>query len=326
MNAFLTSFWISFLCAAVLTYPIYRFLLRVKARQTISEYVPEHQQKQGTPTMGGLIVLPGVLLVLALTPGGFSAAVLVAGFALIGFLDDFVVPRVMAGKRGLGWKEKLVLEVLIAGGVSYWQFASHSGWEIALAAFIILFCSNAYNFADGMDGLAGGLLLCIAPAIIAVLSVVTSEPFAIAGCAALMGGILPFLVLNAPPARVFMGDVGALPIGALLGLAMVPAVLGESGGIEIHRNSIIALAVISLVLIFELVPVPLQILSVKLRKKRMFHRTPIHHSFQDKGWPETRVVATFLIAQLVCSIVGISIAFGMSPTLSAATHQSGAVR
>ncbi len=327
MNEILTSFWISFLCAAVLAYPTYRLLLMLKARQTISEFVPEHQQKQGTPTMGGLIVLPGVLLVLALIPGGIPAAVLVAGFALIGFLDDFVVPRLMTGKRGLGWKEKLVLEVLIAGGVSYWLFAS-SGWlDVALAAFIILFCSNAYNFADGMDGLAGGLLLCIAPAIIAVVNVVSSTPFATLGCAALMGGILPFLLLNGPPAKVFMGDVGALPIGALLGCAMTPAFIGGTSAIENHRNPIIALLFISLILIFELVPVPLQIVSVKLRKKRLFHRTPIHHSFQDKGWPETRVVATFLIAQLVFSVVGVSIAYGTSLTLtSGGTPQAEVAR
>ena len=108
---------------------------------------------------------------------------------------------------------------------------------------------------------------------------------------------------------------------------MTPAFIGGTSAIENHRNPIIALLFISLILIFELVPVPLQIVSVKLRKKRLFHRTPIHHSFQDKGWPETRVVATFLIAQLVFSVVGVSIAYGTSLTLtSGGTPQAEVAR
>lgn len=324
------AFWIALLCAAGLAYPIYLALQKLNARQTISQFVPEHAQKQGTPTMGGLIILPGLMLSLIVTPGGWPPAILVAGFALIGFLDDFVLPRTIKGSRGLSWKPKLLLEMLVACAVAYWQYRlgpDAPAWRgVIFVAFLILFFSNAYNFADGMDGLAGGLLLCIAPTALVIVLILGPEPTALAACAAMAAGILPFLLLNAPPAKVFMGDVGALPVGALLGWVFARIWFAEppSGGCVDIAAPQALVVIVGLVLIVELVPVPLQILSVKLRKKRLFHRTPIHHSFQDKGWPETRVVALFLVAQLICSAAAISIASGYCPRVPVEPLSTGA--
>lgn len=318
MSGLYQSFWIALVIASAIAYPVLLMLRKLNARQTISQYVPEHAQKQGTPTMGGLIVIPGLILVLLLTPGGLAPAVLVFGFALIGFLDDYAVPKFIKDSRGLSWKPKLILELIIALGFSFWQSRDPSGnatWTaVGFSTFLILFASNAYNFSDGLDALSGTLLLAIAPAALCVLMFLQPaqpEAAALAACMALTAGILPFLLLNAPPAKVFMGDVGSLPIGAVLGWVFVRiwSSADGNGSLSISAPEISVL-LLSAILLVELLPPPLQILSVKIRKKRLFPRTPIHHAFQDKGWPETRIVALFVVVQLICSAAAITVSGG----------------
>lgn len=304
---------IAFLVSSISAPLILRALARWKSSQTISQYVPEHAGKQGTPTMGGLIVLTGLLVALALSgaPARWIWIGEILGFALIGFLDDFVMPRIRPGSRGLGWSPKLAMQLAVAIPYGVWTMRAHEGAGLgfaALAVFVVLFCANAYNFADGLDGMAGGLALILVLGLhqLANLTGQVSVEGLVAG-AAVAGGLIPFLALNAPPARVFMGDVGALPIGAVLGMQFTElGGRGEGSGLRW-----LALGVLGLVLIAELVPVPLQILSVKLRKgKRLFPRTPIHHAFQQAGVPETRVVAWFLLAQLLCVLAAWSIGAG----------------
>ncbi|MFN3684309.1 MAG: hypothetical protein ACK41F_10315 [Fimbriimonadaceae bacterium] len=301
-----SSFCIALLVAAVLAAPVFRLLLALKSRQEVSKFAPEgHQKKQGTPTMGGLIVLGGALAALLPQPGSSVPIGLLLGFALVGFLDDFVVPRALKGKRGLGWVPKLVLEAAATVGAfsAGGALARDPVW-LGVAVFAVLFCANAYNFADGLDALAGGLLLALAPGFL-LLATLWSNPVVAVLVAALCGAMLPFLFLNAPPARVFMGDVGSLPVGALLGWAMAQ-LAGTSGMGEPARWAV--LAVLGLVLVAELVPVPIQIASVKLTGRRVFPRTPIHHAFEHKGWPETRVTWMFLLVQVACSGIAATIA------------------
>jgi phospho-N-acetylmuramoyl-pentapeptide-transferase len=307
-----SAFAIALVVSAIFAWPIYRLLLRLKSRQTVSQYLGEsHQAKQGTPTMGGLILLPGVLVAefwvdFRGIAGGFwvRPMALFLGFAAIGFLDDFVVPRLAPGKRGLGWGVKLVLELAVASAC----LASGAGdiWTFLVMVFVVLFFANAYNFADGLDGLAGGLLLLIAPAL--VLMPVFSQAAAVP-CAAMCGAIMPFLFLNSPPAKLFMGDVGSLPVGATLGFVFGSLFIQSARGMGSGLWAFVGLVVLSLVLVAELVPVPLQILSVKLRKgKRLFPRTPIHHTFEHWGWPESRITWMFLLAQAICSGLALCIA------------------
>lgn len=296
-------FWVPFLVSAVAAYPVLGMLRAMKSRQTIYEHAPEtHQVKQGTPTMGGIIILCGLLAGLLMFPRPWWAAfVLVLGFALIGFLDDYVVPRVYNTKRGLGWKQKFVAEVVVAVGglLTLTQRPS----DLVVGTLVILFCANAYNFADGLDGLAGSTLLGFVAGL-GCIGVLVGVPTVLAMCLVLAGATLPFLFLNAPPAKVFMGDVGSMPLGALLGLL----VLGLwSTNPSVPRA--VVLAVLGLMLVVELVPVPLQVGYYKLTKKRLFPFTPIHHAFEKKGWKETRVVATFAIAQLVFSALAVSLAW-----------------
>jgi len=192
--------------------------------------------------------------------------------------------------------------------------------------FLILFFSNAYNFSDGLDALASLLLLGFAGGLF-----VLAKLFGVDGLCiylvALVGAILPFLYLNKPKAKVFMGDVGSLPIGSVLGMVVAVLIYPRGGpGFafgSLHSPAIapnpfvgphlwwvrfLCVFIASGMMIVELVPVPLQILSVKMRKKKLFSFTPIHHAFERKGWPETRVVLAFAASQLIMSILACGIA------------------
>jgi phospho-N-acetylmuramoyl-pentapeptide-transferase len=264
-----------------------------------------HRKKQGTPTMGGLIVVVGFLSisvrgVIAYATGEHFAYAftdlcvfgLFLGFALIGFIDDFVVPRVFVGKRGLGWKQKILMQLSVAWLCAY-NMAGGFTVQMLGMIFLILFFSNAYNFSDGLDALASLLLIGLVGGLLFIAKF-AGEWGLSRYLFALLGSILPFLYLNKPKAKVFMGDVGSLPIGAVLGLIVAaiafPPYRNFYVGAQFYSIRYIvqgppkwpygylSLFIVSGMMIVELVPVPLQILSVKLRKKKLFSFTPIHHA------------------------------------------------
>lgn len=285
--------------------------------------------------MGGLIILVGLLAAYfigieggALFPNRESPAfgspvrivgnavawpILLLGFGLIGFLDDFAVPKLFPPKRGLGWVPKLVMQFACALPAAW-----YSGYTDPLTAFevsfVIVAFSNAFNFSDGMDALAGGLAVILGLSLAGIGYFWHAPLCQMWLSLTVVGASLPFLVLNAPPAKVFMGDVGSLPIGAVLGWLTL-----QSGGQhELLPSSpgwVVSVFLLSLVLIAELVPVPLQILSVKLRKKRLFPKTPIHHAFESAGWSEYRVVSMFHLFQAIASFAAISVAQQTAPKL-----------
>lgn len=349
MNSLLIAFLSGLIPAAVLAFPIFKGLVALKARQTVSQHVAEHAHKQGTPTMGGLMILAGLVPALIYYCGAAPAdpvlarvsgiLVLVVGYAIIGFVDDFVIPRLMKGKRGLGWTQKLLLQIGIAGG-SVFLLAPTSIGALAFAVLCILFFSNAYNFTDGLDWLAATVLMGLAGGI-ALLAHLQMASTVTHLMLLLVGSALPFMVFNRPPAKIFMGDVGSMPIGGLIGICVaslawpatapsvgMPTVLdlnligggtvsGHLGGAAtLDPRSLaiwVALFVMSFVMFAELVPVPLQIASVKIRKKRMFPMTPIHHAFQKAGWKETRIVALFFAVQVIGTLLGLGIALTALP-------------
>ena len=332
-NSIAESFWSSFLVAALLAWPIYRLLLLTKSRQTVSQYAPStHQQKQGTPTMGGIIIVVGFLVaawdvaMTSTTSIANSTLFIFLGFAAIGFVDDFVVPRMIKGKRGLGWKQKFILQAIIAGFGVYFHSGRVLDARWALITFIVLFMANAYNFADGLDALSGSILLFFGAGVLLLSLRGMIVPEAAIIAAALMGAVIPFLFLNAPPAKVFMGDVGSLPVGAVLGLA-VASILApkheayittsdqsilqqwaaqlQLEGTHLRTEMIVPLSILCLLMVIELVPVPIQIGWVKVFKRRLFPFTPVHHAFEKAGWPESRVVWTFALSQLVLAALAV---------------------
>jgi phospho-N-acetylmuramoyl-pentapeptide-transferase len=355
------GFWIAFAVAAVGAWPIWKLLLRMKSRQNVSQHLASHQGKQGTPTMGGIIIAVGVIAAYGYqaatrVDSGIDAAVsahlpnlslialiLFAGYTLIGFTDDYIAPKVFGKKRGLGWKQKILMQVffaLIAGLML-------TGWtwnlSVGVSVFLILFYSNAYNISDGLDGLSSTLLLGLAAGFAALCwhSVIFSPVVLLA--TPLFAAAIPFLFLNAPPAKVFMGDVGSLPIGAVLGLIasvliLPPAVwphgpiqggMGDRYSVEtglfggaMNWPMLLPILILSIMMLIELVPVPLQVLGTKIAKRRykpapgeqtapdlrLFKfKTPVHHAFEDAGWPETRVTACFALTQLVLSLAALSV-------------------
>ena len=295
------------LASSILAPFILKALVKAKSQQTIHHSLQEHAHKQGTPTMGGLIVLAGVASAAALAGFRDLAAplVLMAVFAVLGYLDDYLIPKLKPGKRGFDWMPKMACQIgAVAGSLALAGRLDTISFGLGL--FLILFYSNAYNFSDGLDSLAGGLGMILAGAFIILLGMVMGSQTLGFLLGAVIGGLMPFMFLNAPPAKVFMGDVGALSIGALFGWTTL-VLLVPSPGEPIDVTLLSPLVVVSLVMFAEIVPVPLQVASAKLRKgKRLFpFKTPIHHGVQELGWSESRIAWLFHLVQAGCAVAGI---------------------
>lgn len=306
--------------SAIIAPLVYRLLLRLNSRQTVSQYVPEHAAKQGTPTMGGLVIVVGVIAAFLATgePSNNFALFVFVWYTLIGVLDDFIVPRMVKGKRGLDWMPKLALQILPFVALQLFM-PGVPIWVTAVTAFVVLFFANAYNFSDGLDGLSGGLggvlalTIFACPVLVAALNPTAHVDKTLLPVVFGLGlAFVPFLYFNAPPAKMFMGDAGSLPIGSLLGMGFIQATLFRDPYVP-SVERILPFVPCLLVLLIELVPVPLQIASAKLRKgKRMFpFKTPVHHEFQSRGVPETRVVAWFVLTQFVLSLVTVGMSLGL---------------
>ncbi len=309
--------------AGVLVAPfVFKWLQKAKSQQNVSAHLAEHQHKQGTPTMGGLMILipllVGMCVFVVPTEGlqGLAPLVLLLGFGLVGFLDDYVIPKRKPGSRGLDWKPKLGLEIASSIAAAFFMGTTNP-LHIAIFVFFVLFFSNAFNFADGLDTLAGGIGILMALGFFLLVAMDASW-FKQVGALVPVGWVMallffsfwPFMFYNAPPARVFMGDVGALPIGALFGWAFSTFLISALAGSSTMTMPMVGgAAIISILMLVELIPVPLQVASVKLRGKRMFpFKTPVHHAFQEKGWPETRIVWMFHLAQATLLFVGLGVA------------------
>ncbi|MCC6728922.1 MAG: phospho-N-acetylmuramoyl-pentapeptide-transferase [Chthonomonadales bacterium] len=300
--------------------PCIRALRRVGARQTVSANAPAaHAGKQGTPTMGGLILLAGLVAAAALSAQATGDAGAVAGllgvtlaFGAIGFLDDYL--KAARGKNlGLIARQKLALQFAAATAFALWLAAQHRPgqsvllgadlgvWYYALAALLLVAVSNAVNLADGLDGLAAGICGLVG---VGVVLVAAGRVGAMTG-AATAGACAGFLWHNAHPAAVFMGDTGSLPLGAALAAAAVLA-KGE-----------VAFLGLAAVLWLEMASVIVQVSVFKLRRRRggleyarahrVFRRTPLHHHFEELGWPETRVVQRFWLATAVAVAITLSL-------------------
>jgi len=311
-------FWLALLISALLGWPMLLIMRRAKAHASISQYTPEHAGKAGTPSMGGIAPIFAVLVTVWLVrnssynygdvPADFHwpaeqfNAILIglAGFGLLGFVDDFLIPRFMIGKRGLGWTQKLLIQLIIVALMV--MSLGVASVELSLTVgFIILFFANAVNFSDGLDGLCGGLLII-------------STTFFMSGilgfaAMAMVGALVPFMFLNAPPAKIFMGDVGALPFGAAFGVLLANSLVTQSENYS-PTYVVAVLIAVSLIFILELVLVPMQLLWVKVFKRRLIPASPVHHSFEKLGWPETRITATFLLIQFILTMIAMGSTLG----------------
>lgn len=304
----------AFLIAVIVAPLFIPVLRRLKFGQTIREEGPQgHQKKAGTPTMGGVIILLAftvtVLQFAGKTPETFLLLFITLGYGLIGFLDDFIK---ISLKRNLGLtaKQKL-LGQLIIGAVFYYGFIKSGydtvvsipfvDWHLDLGWFyfpfvmlMMLYFSNAVNLTDGLDGLLAGTG-AIAFSAYAVIAWLLSQMDIAIFSAAIVGAVLGFLVYNAHPAKVFMGDTGSLALGgALIGIALL-------------TKTEILVILIGGVFVMEALSVIIQVISFKTRKKRVFRMSSLHHHYELGGWSEWRVVVTFWVAGLICAGLGVYI-------------------
>ncbi|OIK15192.1 phospho-N-acetylmuramoyl-pentapeptide-transferase [Bacillus sp. MUM 13] len=306
-----------FIITVILSPMFIPFLRRLKFGQSIREEGPQsHQKKSGTPTMGGLVILLSVTIAtLAITLKFFKPSVemylllmVMLGFGLLGFLDDFI-KVVMKRNLGLTSKQKLAGQIIISV-IFYFVYknTSHFIPEIAIPGtdlsihvgwfylFIIIFWlvgfSNAVNLTDGLDGLVSGTS-AIAFGAFAVLAWNQSQYDIAVFSLAVVGAVLGFLVFNAHPAKVFMGDTGSLALG------------GAIAAIAILTRMELLLIIIGLVFVIETLSVILQVASFKTTGKRIFKMSPLHHHYELVGWSEWRVVVTFWSVGLLCAILGI---------------------
>lgn len=287
-----------------------------------------HLAKVGTPTMGGLMILTAVSIAILLwmdlaNPYVWACLMVMAGFGLVGFMDDYDKVKKRSHK-GVSGRVRLMLEFLIAGcavalivyfsdGQLYLPFVkgpvADLGWYyVIFGAFVIVAFGNAVNLTDGLDGLATMPVIIACLAFMGISYLTGNAKFAnylgiphVPGsgdlailCGAIVGAGLAFLWFNAPPAAVFMGDTGSLALGGTLGTIAVVA----------HHEFV--LAVIGGLFVVEALSVIIQVFWFKRTGRRVFRMAPIHHHFEQLGWAEPTVVIRFWIVAFVLALVGLS--------------------
>jgi len=324
--AILTALLISFVIGPWIIEKLRTFQIK----QVVREDVPSrHLSKNGTPTMGGSLILMALLiptLLWADLTNRYIWIVLLTtlGFGALGFLDDY---KKIRDKNGMGIKARYKFPIQVAMGLAaswiLFNTIDHDsrlifpffkrvmpdlgGWYILFGMFVIVGTANAVNLTDGLDGLAIGPVLIASGTFILFCYLVGHFQFAsylqipfVKGsgeltilCGALLGSGLGFLWFNTYPAQVFMGDVGSLALGAALGT------------IAVVTKQEFLLVIVGGIFVAETLSVIIQVISYKLRRKRVFRMAPIHHHFELKGWAEPKIIVRFWIIAIILGLVAI---------------------
>ena len=307
---------ISFAISAVLCPLIIPFLHKLKFGQQVRQDGPQaHLKKQGTPTMGGLIILSSIIITslfyISRYPKIIPVLFMTVGFGIIGFLDDYI-KIVMKRSEGLNPVQKLIGQFVITGIFAWYVVKSgevgtemlipftggfkngaflHLGILFVPALFfIVLGTDNGVNFTDGLDGLCTSVTILVATFLTIVAIGENTGISPITG--AVVGSLLGFLLFNVYPAKVFMGDTGSLALGGFV-----------SASVFMMRMPLF-LPIIGFIYLAEVLSVIIQVTYLKKTGgKRFFRMAPIHHHFELGGWSETRVVAVFSIVTTILCLV-----------------------
>jgi phospho-N-acetylmuramoyl-pentapeptide-transferase len=316
---------LSFMLAVIWGGPLLRVLRHFKIGKLIRVEGPQHHMtKMGTPTMGGIMfIVPIVMLTVLLNAASLiglnvlGRSVLVPvlvmmAYGLLGGIDDW--EGIRGPRRGLGMRARtklifqIILALIIALALKYLLDVPELFWPghvgpislgwvyIPIAVFLIVGMSNAVNFTDGLDGLAG--LICVtAFAAYGGIALLQDQVFVARFCFTIVGALFGFLWFNVHPAQLIMGDAGSLPLGAVL--AVVALMTGRW----------LLLPIIAIIPVSEALSVVIQIGYFRMTKgKRFFKMAPIHHHFELLGWSETQVVQRFWLVGLLFGILGLAIA------------------
>lgn len=317
----LTSFALSMLIAPLLI----KLLKKHKAKQTILQYVDNHADKQGTPTMGGFVFLIATAIT-ALSYAGIntkfapvSVGVMLA-FGAVGFLDDFLKIKF---KHNLGLKayQKIIAQLGVTAIITWFAyknifigstinipFSSVSidlkWWYIPLCFIVFLATVNAVNLTDGLDGLAAGVSAVYFGFFVVILCIMLNVESNMGNTlyaaellslnifsAAVFGSLLGFIWHNSNPASVFMGDTGSLALG------------GAAACVAIFSQNPLLILIIGIMFVVSCISVIIQVIYFKLTKKRVFLMSPFHHHLQYKGYKEQKIVAFYVIITIVCGII-----------------------
>lgn len=316
---------ISFTVTSALGIWVIPFLKKLKYGQSIKEIGPVwHKSKQGTPTMGGIMFIIGIIVAIAVVmllsdvfrfeflrnerTNMLYGMLMALMFGIIGFADDYIK---VVKKRNLGLtaRQKFLLQIIVAA--VYLALVFFSGqrgttmmlpftgitinfgifyWPFAL--FIIVGAVNAVNLTDGVDGLAASVTTMVALALMLSSKIMMCTGFA-AISAALAGGCLGFLIWNLHPAKIFMGDTGSLFLGGMI--CAVAFGIGQP----------LLLVPFGIIYIIEVLSDIIQVISFKTTGKRVFKMAPIHHHFELSGWSEMKIVTVFTAITAVCSAAGV---------------------
>ncbi len=323
------GFAVAFLAAPGFIQLLYKFKIGKNIRTVASDgqsadlYHALHAKKAGTPTMGGILIWMSVVIVVILSrflsyTGVFEHSLLnraetymplitLLVVAALGAIDDIFNIKGWGKSKGLNVRPKMFTLTLFAIGAALWFYFKldyntihipgvgdfYLGWWIIpLFVFILTGSANAVNFSDGLDGLAGGLII-IAFGSYSALAYAHGLLILSAFCALISGATLAFLWFNIPPARFYMGDTGALALGATLGV------------IAMLTNTVLILPFVGSIFVIETLSVIIQLTSKKLFHRKVFSIAPLHHHFEHKGWPESQVVMRFWIIGCLLATIGL---------------------
>lgn len=306
----LVAFFISLSFCLVLI-PVLR---RLKAGQNILVYVKEHKSKVGTPTMGGLAfiaaaVVASVLFVKKVERTFVITLAIGLAYMAVGLIDDFLKRK---HKENLGLKawQKFAFQTAIA--VLAGVYCIRAGltklhvpfinvtlelgaWAFPLAVFVFLATVNAVNLTDGLDGLASGVSVPFFSAIGTIVSLQTGDAAVSTLCYALVGALFAYLLFNAPPASVFMGDTGSLALG------------GFASCIGVFTGNALYVAIVGLPFVFSVISVLIQVIYYKVTGgKRVFLMSPVHHHFQEKGYSESKISYAYFVIALIAGLACIA--------------------
>ena len=326
MKQYLLPFLVAFAVCSLLLIVLLPLLRKLKAGQEILQYVTEHTSKQGTPTMGGIAFILSTSIVALCFCGVDNKSIVVAiavffAYGVVGFLDDFLKIK-FKHNMGLRAYQKIVVQLAIAilvalfvygdptiGDKLYLPFWGREiavgKWIVPIVVFIYLACTNGVNLTDGLDGLATGSTICYFVGIFALIYMQLSEldlsgdTLALAQrqqmlviVACVVGSLLAFSLFNCFPAKIFMGDVGSLALGALVAC------------VAIFTNLSLVIPVLGLTFVVSCLSVIVQVAYFKITKgKRVFLMAPFHHHLQKKGLSETRIGAIYCITTLLMAVL-----------------------